>query len=117
MSLIIKGMRMPHSCADCDFARLSMSSTGFATGFVCNCPENDFNNVDCCVQNHIRHRGCALAELPERHGRLVDVDVLIAEWKDVLSTDGISPMFAMVLERAIRDVERAKVVVEAEGEE
>lgn len=97
MSVLIKGMKMPHNCSDCDYAHVSM-----------------FYH---CIQNNMGHRDCAYVELPEKHGRLIDADALIAEWNDVLKTDGISPMFAMVLEGAIRDVERAKVIVEAEGEE
>lgn len=102
MSVLIKGMEMPKACGLCPFddygycTRAKRYSGGSAT--------------------HGRASFCPLVELSEKHGRLIDADALIAEWKDVLSTDGISPMFAMVVEGCIRDVERAKEIVEAEGE-
>ena len=113
MSVIIKGMEMSTECGECPLCqyypmvgetRCRRTGEVLASGFG-------------TIKLSGRSEHCPLVELPEKHGRLIDADTLIAEWTDVLSTDGISPMFAMVLESAIRDVERAKVVVEVEGEE
>lgn len=56
MSVLIKGMEMPHSCSDC----------------------NSYN-PDYCMQNNIGHRECALVELPKKHGRLIDADAFMAD--------------------------------------
>ena len=67
MSVIVKGMKMPERCIDCLF----MISR-----------END----DCIVQSATANelavtwedlkRDCPLVEIPEHHGRLIDVDNL-----------------------------------------
>ena len=112
MSVLVKGMEMPESCRECRF-----QDFGSTTGDTW-CGVKDIvlaKNFE-VIGFDGKPDWCPLVALPDKHGRLVDADALITEWKDVLKTDGISPMFAMVVEGCIRDVERAKVVVEAEGE-
>lgn len=93
MSVLIKGMKMPHSCSDCDYAHVSM-----------------FYH---CIQNNIWHRDCAYVELPEKHGRLVDADALIAKCGDWYTEEGKEEGFIGTLEMLLKNV---PTVVEAEGE-
>lgn len=68
MSVLVKGMKMPDSCAVCRFAgkggyhmeRVVCMFTG---------KNEDAENVD-------RLPDCPLAALPDKHGRLVDADAL-----------------------------------------
>ena len=68
MSVIVKGMKMPDSCAVCRFAgkggyhmeRVVCMFTG---------KNEDVKNVD-------RLSDCPLIALPDHHGRLVDADAL-----------------------------------------
>ena len=110
MSVIVKDMQTPSECGYCPLCRY-FSSVG-AT--ICMVTQATLAEDYKTIRFDGRHKECPLVELPEKHGRLVDADTLIAEWKDVLNTDDISPTFAMVLESAIRDVERAKVLIEEE---
>ncbi len=67
MSLLIKEMKMPEKCPDCNFE----SELGF-----CLAKSPDF----CGYTDDIRRPDwCPLFELPEHHGRLIDADVLVTE--------------------------------------
>ena len=67
-SVLVKGMKMPDSCAVCRFAgkggyhmeRVVCMFTG---------KNEDAENVD-------RLPGCPLVALPDKHGRLVDADAI-----------------------------------------
>lgn len=74
MSVLVKGMKMPDSCAVCKFAgkggyhmeRVVCMFTG---------QNEDAENVD-------RLSDCPLVALPDKHGRLVDADALIIDLMD-----------------------------------
>lgn len=72
MSVIVMGMQMPHSCQDCDYARM----TPLSRDFECTCPGNRGTDVCDCIKNKTRHKGCPLVGLPEKHGRLIDASCL-----------------------------------------
>lgn len=59
MSVIVKGMKMPKNCTHCDYIGLNVA-------------------IGCPVMTGINGRAtdCPLVELPEYHGRLIDVDNL-----------------------------------------
>lgn len=60
--ILIRGMEMPTSCADCELAK-------HFDGYNENeCPFNAFSYYD-----------CPLVPIPEGHGRLIDADDLIDE--------------------------------------
>lgn len=90
MSVLIKGMKMPHRCSDCNFF-----------------------NADYCMQNNIGRRECALVELPEKHGDLIDADALIAKCGDWYTEEGTEEGFIGTLEMLLKD---APTVIETEGE-
>lgn len=71
MSVLIKGMEMPDSCAVCRFAG---RGGYFMERIVCmfTGKNEDAENVD-------RLPDCPLVALPDTHGRLVDADALIAD--------------------------------------
>lgn len=96
MSVLIKNMKMPESCSRC----LLMVGT-FCDVLVTDVdPFHDGANK--------RHASCPLIELPEKHGRLVDADDLIADYDRVHVGE---PGGARIL------MENALTIIEAEGDE
>ena len=69
MSVIVKGMEIPEDC------------------FSCRLKEEGFCNLTDKVANDIykRNDDCPLVELSEKHGRLIDADVLIDDCKKYLN--------------------------------
>lgn len=72
-SVLIRGMKMPTTCEECDFCHWSnLHQTGICDrcGDEPVCPDygTDYKRT--------RARFCPLIELPEKHGRLVDADAL-----------------------------------------
>lgn len=59
MSVLIRGMEMPKNCAEC--------------------PVGWCNNLILFSKCDKRADNCPLVELPEKHGRLIDADKLIAD--------------------------------------
>lgn len=69
MSVLIRGMKMPASCYDCDLCFESMDSE---RNVYWTCP---VLNMD--VEKYERMEDCPLVEVPEPHGRLIDADKLL----------------------------------------
>ena len=65
MSVLIKGMKMPESCAECKKARLQ---------FYIKCEEHEY--VSNGLQMKMRSLTCPMTELPAEHGDLIDRDTL-----------------------------------------
>lgn len=64
MSVIVKGVNLPSSCAKC---------------FIV-CGDSNCDDEDCFFKPEEKIReNCPLGELPEHHGRLIDADVLLRE--------------------------------------
>ena len=82
MSILIKGMKMPKSCAECPFFYL-------AYGAEPNCNVDAYGEgIKECYLPHMeedpgknRHPDCPLTELPP-HGRLIDADALHKLFED-----------------------------------
>lgn len=71
MSVIVKGMEMPASCRSCDFCDDEARFCKAAKEFIPMVGKPWF---------------CPLVELPEKHGRLIDIDALPqgrVEWEDI----------------------------------
>ena len=78
MSVIIKGMEMPEKCQYCCLLRYY----------------HENGNVWCNANNTLLKQGwyteidikrpetCPLVEIPEKHGRLIDADALIADVRE-----------------------------------
>lgn len=63
MSVVIKGMKMPKSCMECQFHWEGIIQR-------CGLKMMSINVTD----SHGFPHDCPLVELPEKHGRLIDVD-------------------------------------------
>lgn len=102
MSVIVKGMKMPDSCAVCRFAG---RGGYFMERIVCMFTggNEDAENVD-------RLPDCPLVALPDTHGRLVDADAMCAD----LAT--VDRQFEQMVEWCISVTEAQPTIVEAEGE-
>ena len=99
MSVLIKGMEIPKSCGVCifdDYGHCIMTKR-YSGGSA----------------KHGRASFCPLVELPEKHGRLIDADALIAKYGDWYTEEGTETGFIGTLEMLLKD---APTVVEAEGE-
>ena len=94
MSVLIRGMKMPQNCSECKM--------------LCN--ENF--EIWCCLTDRedvfldAIPDWCPLAELPEKHGRLIDADEICFSMTNGIDQD--------VAEEAIRE---SPTVIEAEVEE
>lgn len=110
MSVLIKGMKMPNNCEECDFCHWSnLHQTG-------RCDRCDDEPV--CADfgtdyKRTRARFCPLVEVPTPHGRLIDADELKKEyphdedWEYPVNTNGY----------VSESIDNAQTVVEAEGKE
>lgn len=86
MSIIVKGMKMPENCHECEFVDILPT---------CPCnkmADDDFwNNVSLAIE---RHKDCPFLVVPP-HGDLIDRDALIEDLerqcKEVFRIDAVSP--------------------------
>ena len=109
MSIVIKGMKMPQSCSDCqlNLEQKACSVTGtrwWSDTMV-------LMDFDCDDE---RLYDCPLVELPEHHGRLIDADYL-KEHLYVCATNG-RPLHNMYqdLNELLEAIDDIPTVVEAE---
>ena len=106
MSVIIKDMYIPGRCKDCRFANYVNLCV-----YICMANSKIIEDVEHSPDD------CPLVELPEKHGRLIDVDELIefienrynVTWKDDYE-GGIKDACTDILEK-ISDI---PIVIEAE---
>ena len=97
MSVIVKGMKMPKSCYEC---KLDLR-TNVCSAF------NEWNEKHPYSTPYDRRLpDCPLAELPEKHGRLIDADAL--EYSLGISDKDLYVKYTLE--------EDAPTVIEAEGE-
>ena len=74
--VMIKGMKMPHSCMGCRFCEHGSINEW---DLYCGIDNKHVGNWDDKhINNGWRHPACPLAEVPTPHGRLVDADALKA---------------------------------------
>ena len=71
MSVIVKGMEMPKSCASCRMA-VCFADTGRAKCYA------TLSYID--PERGKRSYDCPLRPLPEKHGRLIDADAMKRVW-------------------------------------
>ena len=70
MSLLIKGMKMPETCIDCE---LTYCDDDFGKSCI-------FTDVPCL--NLGRQNNCTLVDVPTPHGRLVDQEKVMSAFGD-----------------------------------
>lgn len=88
MSVLVKGMDMPISCAKCP---LSISECSAVMERV----KTSEPKIIEWIPWSYRHEDCPLVEVPTPHGRLIDADALETDLKrqckEVFRTDAVSP--------------------------
>lgn len=105
MSVIVKGMEMPKSCAKCKL-KYWMSANPYCFVIQSNLEWNQFSSGE---WTGIDTR-CPLGALPEKHGRLIDADALMDEAKQIsgpYTGDGWDNWGVYAL------IDRQKTIVEA----
>lgn len=95
MSVLIKGMEMPHDCDSCKVSDI----------------------LDCTLWKPMdigeRHPECPLVEVPTPHGRLIDADRVIHEMNDMHVS---GETFVTAVEYVKLITADASTVIEAEDE-
>lgn len=109
MSVLIKGMSGYECCADCEFCGGLIMPDDI---YICECPPTRGMDITRAIEEDCKHPDCQLAELPEKHGRLVDADALIAKCGDWYTEEGTEEGFIGTVEALLKD---APTVVGAEG--
>ena len=80
MSVLIKGMKMPKNCRECKIKAWEERYNVYV------CPFGGILELSCLANG--RRNECPLVELPEKHGRLVDIDELARKmYHDAFETD------------------------------
>jgi len=108
MSVLIKGLIMPHCCDVCTFSDWSNLHQ------TASCKLHDYNP---CFTDYSREytdkraEFCPLVEIPEPHGRLIDGDALQCK------VDDIGLGYYEVLGVTEDTIDSAPTVIEAEGSE
>ena len=121
MGLYIEGAKLPDNCFRC-FASRWYDFCGEERGFRCGALPNDRKTVSNCEAREKRRDDCPLIHIPS-HGRLVDLDALIAvleEKKFSAYEDGWGrgrylSSYCEILEEMLEELEDVHVVIEAEG--
>lgn len=118
MSILIKGMEMPECCDVCtfsDWSNLHQTACCKLTGYE-SCFD-DFSHE----YNKRRSDDCPLVALPEKHGRLIDANVLMNIFADRLEKMpewyGINSAVAGAVSGAMKLLYAQPTVIEAEEEE
>jgi len=103
MSVVVIGMEMPKNCMECKIKQYVDYENDYSV-----CP---FSDVMCLSIG--RQDACPLGELPDKHGRLGDLDALIIDLMDRglegIQTDDWAEIQQTVMEQP--------TIVEAEGSE
>lgn len=75
MSILIKGMKMPENCEECNLE--SFCDLWVDAKRMCG---EGFTDSKARVKATIRHPNCPLIEVSTSHGRLIDADALKDKW-------------------------------------
>ena len=106
MSVLIRGVGMPKCCAFCPCEYYN----GISDDYECWVTKREITDIFA--------KGlpdwCPLAELPEKHGRLVDADAVVAKYGDYYVEEGTEEGMIGDLRMLL---ELVPTVVEAEGKE
>lgn len=106
MSVLVKGMKMPKNCSECPVA---------LSGKYCRINKT----YTTYIKLPIRPAHCPLVELPDRHGRLGDLDALcedLLERWSVAETRKEELIKAVMADVVTPIIACQPTIVEAEGE-
>ena len=100
MSVVIRGMEMPETSLQCEFCE-----SGYCNKM----------NMRFCPGAVKRPDWCPLIELPANHGPLIDREATISALSENAYAVGKSALpMMMTLVKAINDIKRMPVIIEAE---
>lgn len=99
MSIVVKGMEMPKNCTLCDSIGLNVA-------------------IGCPVMTGINGRAtdCPLAELPEKHGRLIDESIVLEMIRKSMGIADLSFLYNAE-KSVVNEIYHAPTVIEAEGQD
>lgn len=106
MSVMIKEMNFPKNCMECDLHFI-------ARGLDNECIFSN-DTVDDCTERRLYR--CPLVEIPTPHGRLIDADELKKKLEKHREMCGDIEL-AHGIDEAIRILENATIIIEAEVSE
>ena len=112
MGVYIKGMKKPPMCEECDIRHKEENYYGDIMSATCPITGESVSEYG-WGEIRERHPKCPLIEVPEPHGRLIDVDKLIEKFGDLtlmLWLDSVEE--AEIISLIIHE----PTVIEAEGE-
>jgi len=117
MNIIVKNMQMPKDCREC-----RMMEYHERTGKTwCKPADGLLADTYRPIMYDGRPDWCPLVEIPEKHGRLVDADKLMAIFSDrlerVAERYGIDSSEVGILSGAMKLLESQTAIIEAEGAE
>lgn len=117
MSVLVKNMTIPEDCRECRLMEYHCS-----TGETWCAPADGILAEDFGpIPFDGRPEWCSLVEIPEKHGRLIDADELMAIFSDrlgrVAERYGIDSSEAGILVGAMKLLESQTAIIEAEGVE
>ena len=105
MTVIVKGMKMPKNCDDCFFIERGYPDW-------CSLPQIP-NGEDEINDTKKRPDWCPLIELSEKHGRLIDADVLAFNLDGTMAVSPTGYIHGDTVADMIGD---APTIIEAEGD-
>lgn len=111
MSILIRGMEMPTSCIACF---LNFGEKRPEYGLTIYCPYSDgvISWRDKAFDN-VRLASCGITPVPTPHGKLIDVDIILAQLRE-MSLDDLS-LAEDLIEHGIDDVlDDAPTIIERE---
>ena len=108
MSVLIKGMKMPTICDECDFCHWSNIHQ---TGICDRCGDEPVCPDYSTDYKRTRARFCPLVELPEKHGRLIDERVA---YDKIAEQEG---GYYMDMDGVDMGLSETPTIIEAEGDE
>lgn len=116
MSVIVKGMRLPETCDDCEFHVYHSNREYVCVATPLFYPMNLGNSKG------IRKDWCPLVELPEKHGRLIDGDAVFDWYVKTFDGSGGRPKIEPNEVRfSMNDIAcnllNMTTIIEAEGDE
>ena len=105
MSILIKGMKMPKNCDNCDLIQFDDE------GLEAHCPLSPYYRW-CGTPPDYIPEGCRLVEIPTPHGRLIDAEKLAVKiWTEGHFVTGND------CEIAVDFTQSAPTIIEAEASE
>ena len=114
MSVVVIGMEMPKKCEDCEIETCDENYYGDEFNHRCSLLYKGYTSR---CRNAGRPNWCPLRPLPEKHGRLIDVDAMERVMSDTVQGDIRGYPYSDTLwDMAFEWLDHQPTIVEAEGE-